>query len=66
VAVAAEDRQGLERLCRYGLWPSFALERLSLLDDGRVCYRLKRPWSRPGGITELVLEPVDSLASHRP
>jgi Putative transposase len=62
VAVAAEDRVGLERLCRYGLRPSFALERLSLLDDGRVRYRLKRPWPRPGGVTELVLDPVDFLA----
>jgi hypothetical protein len=62
VAVAAEDRAGLERLCRYGLRPSFALERLSLLDDGRVRYRLKRPWPRPGGITELVLDPVDFMA----
>jgi Putative transposase len=53
---------GLERLCRYGLRPSFALERLSLLDDGRVRYRLKRPWPRPGGVTELVLDPVDFLA----
>ena len=35
-----------------------------LLDDGRVRYRLKRPWPRPGGITELVLDPVDFLALH--
>jgi hypothetical protein len=62
VTVAAEDRAGLERLCRYGLRPSFALERLSLLEDGRVRYRLKRPWPRPGGITERVMDPVDFLA----
>ncbi len=61
-SVAAEDRAGLERLCRYGLRSSFALNRLSLLDDGRVCYRLKRPWPGPDGVTQLVLDPVDFLA----
>jgi hypothetical protein len=60
-SVAAEDRAGLERLCRYGLRSSFALNRLSLLDDGRVCYRLKRPWPGPGGVTQLVLDPLDFL-----
>jgi Putative transposase len=60
--LAAQERGGLERLCRYGLRPSFALERLSVLDDGRVRYKLKRPWPRPGGVTELVMDPVDFLA----
>ena len=60
--MAAEDRAGLERLCRYGLRSSFALNRLSLLDDGRTCYRLKRPWPGPGGVTQLVLDPVDFIA----
>jgi hypothetical protein len=61
-SVAAEDRAGLERLCRYGLRSSFALSRLSVLEDGRVCYRLKRPWPGPDGMTQLVLDPVDFLA----
>jgi len=61
-AVAAGDRAGLERLCRYGLRSSFTLNRLSLLEDGRVCYRLKRPWPGPGGMTQLVMDPVDFLA----
>jgi len=52
--VSALDRAGLERLCRYGLRSSFALSRLSLRDDGRLTYRLKRPW--PDGRTELVLD----------
>ena len=26
-----------------------------------MCYRLKRPWPRAGGITQLVLEPLDFL-----
>lgn len=54
--VKAEDRAGLERLCRYGLRASFALERLSLLPNGDVRYRLKRAWS--DGRTDIVLPPL--------
>ena len=61
VSVATEDRKGLARLCRYGLRSSFSQRRLSLRDDGRVRYKLKRPWPHPGGMTELVLEPVEFL-----
>ena len=57
--VSTLDRAGLERLCRYGLRSSFALSRLSLRDDGRLSYRLKRPW--PDGRTELVLDPLELL-----
>jgi hypothetical protein len=60
-AVKGTSRNALEKLCRYGLRPSFALQRLSILDDGRVCYRLKRPWPKAGGISELVLDPLDFL-----
>ena len=41
--VAAHDRAGLERLCRYGLRAPFSQGRLWLLPDGRVRYRLPRP-----------------------
>ena len=61
VAVRDHDRNGLERICRYGLRSSFSLARLSVLDDGNVCYRFKRPWPRPGGATRLVLDPVAFL-----
>ena len=60
-AVSAGDREGLERLCRYGLRPPFAQERLSLLPDGRVAYRLRRPWPHPLGTSWLLLEPLDFL-----
>lgn len=40
---------------------SFSLQRLSVRPDGKVCYRLKRPWPTAGGATELVLDPVDVL-----
>jgi hypothetical protein len=59
--VEAHDRKGLERLCRYGLRAPFSHKRLSLLPDGRVRYRLPRPWPTPDGATELVLDPVAFL-----
>ena len=59
--VARGDRSGLEQLCRYGLRAPFSLERLSLLLDGRVRYRLRRPWPTPSGISELVLDPLKFL-----
>jgi hypothetical protein len=40
--VHAHDRQGLERLCRYGSRGPVAEERLSLREDGRYEYRPKR------------------------
>ncbi|WP_281256644.1 transposase [Melittangium boletus] len=45
----ANDRQGLERLCRYGARGALALERLSRAEDGRIAYRMKRPL--PDGTT---------------
>ena len=59
VKIAGTDRAALERLCRYGARPAFAQARLSWTDDGRVSYRLKRPW--PDGRAELVLEPQAML-----
>ena len=44
--VAATDRNGRERLCRYGARPPFALRNLSRLPDGRIAYRLK--YDSPG------------------
>ncbi len=60
-SVPAEDREALERLCRYGLRPAFAQERLALREDGRVLYHLRRPWPHAAGPTCLVLEPLDFL-----
>ena len=62
-SVETHDRPGLERLCRYGLRPPFAAERLSVLPDGRVAYALRRPWTtRDGRSTrELVLDPIDFM-----
>jgi hypothetical protein len=58
--VMTGDREGLERLCRYGARPPFSLERLSILEGGRVAYRLRKP--RRNGATHLVMTPVQCLA----
>ena len=42
--IAANDRDGLERMGRYLARPPVATERLSQLEDGRLELRLKRPW----------------------
>ena len=42
--IAANDRDGLERMGRYLARPPVATDRLSQLDDGRLELRLKRPW----------------------
>jgi hypothetical protein len=57
--VHENDRQGLEALCRYGLRPAIAHERLSLGADGLVRYRLKRTFS--DGTNEIVLSPEQLL-----
>ncbi|MBD3161787.1 MAG: hypothetical protein GF328_06745, partial [Candidatus Latescibacteria bacterium] len=54
-SVRAQDREALERLLRYGLRAPFAQERLSRRADGKVVYRLRRPWPNPQGATHLVL-----------
>ena len=55
VVIADHDREALERLARYGARPAFAHDRLTWTSDGRISYKLKRPW--PDGRTHLVLEP---------
>ena len=44
VRVAAKDRDGLEKICRYVLRPAVALSRLSLLPDDRVSLKLRHVW----------------------
>jgi hypothetical protein len=59
--VAQDDREGLERLCRYGLRAPFSLDRFSWGPDGCVRYRLSKPWPSPKGRTELHLAPLSLL-----
>lgn len=60
VRVAAGDSAGLERLARYCARPAVSLERLSLLPDGRLAYRVK--WARRGGPTHRIMTPLEFLA----
>jgi hypothetical protein len=57
--VAADDRKRLERLLRYGCRPVVANSRLSIRDDGRVVYTLRKTYY--DGRTQLVMEPVAFL-----
>jgi len=43
-------------MLRYILRPAFSQQRLSLTDDGRVHYKLKRPWAN--GATHLDMDPI--------
>lgn len=55
-AIGPDNRLGLERMLRYILRPAFSQDRLSLSDDGRVRYKLKRPWVN--GATHLDMDPI--------
>jgi hypothetical protein len=59
VCVPARDRMRLERLSRYVGRPPLALERLSLLPDGRLLYRLKRCWRN--ATSHVVYDPLTLL-----
>ncbi|WP_158623628.1 transposase [Corallococcus llansteffanensis] len=55
----ANDRQGLERRCRYGARGALALERPSRAEDDRIAYRMKRPL--PDGTTHLLFTGLELL-----
>jgi hypothetical protein len=57
VCIPAKARHQLENLCRYVARPAVATERLSILSDGRVLYRLRHKWRN--GATQVVFEPLD-------
>ena len=57
--VNAEDREGLERLCRYGARSPIANSRLTRNPAGQVVMALKRPLR--DGRTELAFTPVEFL-----
>ncbi|MFH2000825.1 MAG: transposase [Planctomycetota bacterium] len=44
VRIHGSNRRRLDRLCRYVARGAFSQDRLKLLPDGRVCYRLRRIW----------------------
>ncbi|MDC0679560.1 transposase [Sorangium atrum] len=59
VRIAADDDQGRERLVRYCSRPTFALDRIELLPDGRIAYLLKTPRR---GRTHRVMSPMEFMA----
>jgi hypothetical protein len=58
--IHANDRQGLERLCRYGARGPIALSRLGWSSGGRLAYRVKRP-SKSSDPVLLLLTPEELL-----
>jgi hypothetical protein len=59
VRIAAGDAAGRERLVRYCARPPFALDRISVLRDGRIAYLLKVPRK---GRTHRVMTPMEFMA----
>jgi hypothetical protein len=59
VVVSASDRDRRERLLRYCARPALSLERVSVLDDGRIAYAIRKPW---GNETHRVMSPLQFLA----
>jgi hypothetical protein len=59
VCIGSNQREKLERLCRYVSRPPVANERLALTASGDVRYTLKRPYR--DGTSHIVLEPLDLM-----
>jgi len=57
--INSDDREGLERLCRYGARAPIANSRLSLDDEGNAVVELKRPLR--DGRSQLTFTPVELL-----
>jgi hypothetical protein len=60
VATKANEREKLERLCRYITRPAVSTKRLSMTRNGRVRYELKTPWRN--GTTHVIFEPLDFIS----
>ena len=60
VAAKANERQKLERLCRYISRPAVSEKRLSLTPNGNIRYQLKTPYR--DGTTHVIFEPLDFIA----
>ena len=59
VRCEANDRQGIEQLCRYITRPAIANERLSINGEGNVVLKLKTAWRN--GTTHIVLTPMEFM-----
>ena len=55
----ANQRDELEKLCRYITRPAIANERLSTNEHGQVLYKFKQPFR--DGATHVLLDPLDFI-----
>jgi len=60
VAARANERDKLERLCRYIARPAISTKRISLTRNGQIRYQLKTPYN--DGTTHVIFEPLDFIA----
>ncbi len=60
VAARANERDKLERLCRYITRPAVSTKRLSMTRNGQVRYELKTPYAN--GTTHIIFEPLDFIS----
>lgn len=60
ISVSADDRAGLERLCKYISRPPVATERMELTAEGKVRYNFRKAWRN--GRTFVEFEPLEFLA----
>lgn len=60
VAAQAQERDKLEKLCRYITRPAVSEKRLSLTSNGQVRYQLKNPYN--DGTTHVIFDPLDFIA----
>ena len=59
VRCEANDRKGIEQLCRYITRPAISNERLSINREGNAVLKLKTPWRN--GTTHIVLTPMEFM-----
>ncbi len=59
VAIAVNDRQGLEQICHYITRPAISNERLAINGKGQIVLKLKTPWK--DGATHIVMEPLEFM-----
>ncbi len=59
VRIAAEDRRGLEQLCRYITRPAISNERLSVNRAGQVVLKLKTAWR--DGTSHHIMAPMEFM-----
>ena len=60
MSVKGNQRDKLERLCRYMARPAVSIHRLSLTADGHIRYELKTPYRN--GTTHFIFQPMDFIS----